>query len=150
VPIASTEQRRREFGARRPLTDANPGLLPQDNAKGIDRFAEDLIVRRERPAGGGETLERRAPESRSTGHREDTGNVDQWTQRPLRELECRETFSDVIHHFNGGNGVIGLHGTNEPGKVGTDVSHGCIRLRNEDITYLAQRLPLGTPVRILA
>jgi lipoprotein-anchoring transpeptidase ErfK/SrfK len=30
------------------------------------------------------------------------------------------------------------------------VSHGCIRLRNADITYLAHLLPLGTPVRILA
>lgn len=59
-------------------------------------------------------------------------------------------FSDVIHHFNGGNGVIGLHGTNEPGKVGTDVSHGCIRLRNRDITTLARLLPLGTPIRIVA
>jgi len=59
-------------------------------------------------------------------------------------------FSTVIHHFNGGDGVIGLHGTNEPTKVGHDVSHGCIRLYNKDITYLARLLPLGTPIRILA
>jgi L,D-transpeptidase catalytic domain len=59
-------------------------------------------------------------------------------------------FSAVIHHFNGGNGVIGLHGTNEPAKVGHDVSHGCIRMYNADITYLAQLLPLGTPIRIVA
>jgi lipoprotein-anchoring transpeptidase ErfK/SrfK len=59
-------------------------------------------------------------------------------------------FSEVIHHFNGGDGVIGLHGTNEPSLVGHDVSHGCIRLRNKDITYLAHLLPLGTPIRINA
>jgi lipoprotein-anchoring transpeptidase ErfK/SrfK len=59
-------------------------------------------------------------------------------------------FSDVIHHFNGGDGVIGLHGTNEPQKVGHDVSHGCIRMRNADITRLAHLLPLGTPIRIVA
>jgi lipoprotein-anchoring transpeptidase ErfK/SrfK len=45
--------------------------------------------------------------------------------------------------------VIGLHGTNEPDSIGRDVSHGCIRLRNRDITALAEKLPLGTPVRIL-
>jgi hypothetical protein len=59
-------------------------------------------------------------------------------------------FSDVLTNFSGGEGVIGIHGTNDPSVVGTDVSHGCIRLRNEDITYLARLLPLGTPVRILA
>jgi len=59
-------------------------------------------------------------------------------------------FSNVLSSFNGGAGVIGIHGTNEPGSVGRDVSHGCIRLRNEDIRYLAERLPLGTPVRVLA
>lgn len=59
-------------------------------------------------------------------------------------------FSNVLTSFAGGDGVIGLHGTNDPSKIGSDVSHGCIRLRNADITYLAHLLPLGTPVRILA
>ena len=59
-------------------------------------------------------------------------------------------FSNVLTSFNGGDGVIGIHGTNDPSAIGHDVSHGCIRLRNADITYLAARLPLGTPVRILA
>jgi lipoprotein-anchoring transpeptidase ErfK/SrfK len=59
-------------------------------------------------------------------------------------------FSNTLTSFNGGNGVIGLHGTNEPQLVGKDVSHGCIRLRNADITSLVHELPLGTPVRILA
>lgn len=59
-------------------------------------------------------------------------------------------FSNVLTSFNGGDGVIGIHGTRDPSSVGRDVSHGCIRLRNADVTYLAERLPLGTPVRILA
>jgi lipoprotein-anchoring transpeptidase ErfK/SrfK len=59
-------------------------------------------------------------------------------------------FSDVLTNFAGGDGVIGLHGTNEPDKVGTDVSHGCIRMTNENITKLAKILPLGTPVQIKA
>jgi lipoprotein-anchoring transpeptidase ErfK/SrfK len=61
-------------------------------------------------------------------------------------------FSNVLKSFNGGTGVIGIHGTNEPEKVGTDVSHGCIRLHNEAIERLVEEigLPLGTPVEILA
>lgn len=58
-------------------------------------------------------------------------------------------FSEVYERYRGGEGVIGLHGTNDPSSIGRDVSHGCIRLRNADITYLARLLPLGTPVRIL-
>jgi len=57
-------------------------------------------------------------------------------------------FSNVYFSFGGGPGAIGLHGTNEPGALGTDVSHGCIRIRNEVITRLAGLLPLGTPVQI--
>ena len=58
-------------------------------------------------------------------------------------------YSGVLSHFGrGGNGQIGIHGTDEPALVGTDVSHGCIRLRNRDIVWLTKRLPLGTPVII--
>lgn len=57
-------------------------------------------------------------------------------------------YSDVIFHFGGGPGQIGLHGTNEPKLLGKSVSHGCIRLSNRHITKLAQRLPLGTPVTV--
>jgi lipoprotein-anchoring transpeptidase ErfK/SrfK len=57
--------------------------------------------------------------------------------------------SGVLSHFGrGGNGQIGIHGTDEPALVGTDVSHGCIRLHNRDIIWLTKRLPLGTPVII--
>ena len=59
-------------------------------------------------------------------------------------------FSNELEEFNGGDGVIGIHGTNEPELIGTDVSHGCIRMSNEAITALAAELPLGTPVHIEA
>lgn len=59
-------------------------------------------------------------------------------------------FSDVLTEFNGGPGDIGIHGTNDPGAIGTDVSNGCIRMSNEGITTLAGMLPLGTPVEIIA
>jgi lipoprotein-anchoring transpeptidase ErfK/SrfK len=58
-------------------------------------------------------------------------------------------YSTVLTHFGaGGNGEIGLHGTNEPQLVGKNVSHGCIRVSNQDVTRLAKFLPLGTPVEI--
>jgi lipoprotein-anchoring transpeptidase ErfK/SrfK len=59
-------------------------------------------------------------------------------------------FSNVIDEFRGGDGVIGIHGTNEPDAIGTDVSHGCIRMSNEAILELVPVLPLGTPVHITA
>jgi len=60
-------------------------------------------------------------------------------------------YSPVLESFAGGQGVIGIHGTNEPEKVGTDVSHGCIRMLDADITRLVTEfgLPLGTPVEII-
>jgi lipoprotein-anchoring transpeptidase ErfK/SrfK len=54
-----------------------------------------------------------------------------------------------LANFNGGDGIIGIHGTNQPDKLGTDVSHGCIRVANAVITQMASYLPLGTPVQIL-
>jgi hypothetical protein len=46
------------------------------------------------------------------------------------------------------DGVIGIHGTNEPGLLPGHVSHGCMRMRNEDILRLAKLLPVGTPLTI--
>jgi lipoprotein-anchoring transpeptidase ErfK/SrfK len=58
-------------------------------------------------------------------------------------------YSDVLMHFgNGGNGQIGIHGTDQPWVIGTSASHGCIRLYNRDIVWLSQHIPIGTPVRI--
>jgi lipoprotein-anchoring transpeptidase ErfK/SrfK len=45
-------------------------------------------------------------------------------------------------------GYIGIHGTNEPGRLPGRISHGCIRLRNGDILRLAALMPVGTPVTI--
>jgi hypothetical protein len=57
-------------------------------------------------------------------------------------------YSNTLTSFNGGPGQLGIHGTNEPQLLGTRVSHGCIRMSNDDITKLAHELPLGTPVQI--
>lgn len=57
-------------------------------------------------------------------------------------------FSTVLNEFGGGPGQIGLHGTDDEGSIGAAASHGCIRMRNDDITELAMLLPLGTPITI--
>ncbi|MEO7181496.1 MAG: L,D-transpeptidase [Gemmatimonadaceae bacterium] len=41
-----------------------------------------------------------------------------------------------------------LHGTDKPESIGRSVSHGCVRLRNEDIEVLYQMVSVGTPVFI--
>ena len=58
-------------------------------------------------------------------------------------------YSGVLgtNRLNMGDGYA-LHGTDVPSSVGTSVSHGCVRLRNEDIETLYQMVPVGTPVYI--
>jgi lipoprotein-anchoring transpeptidase ErfK/SrfK len=45
------------------------------------------------------------------------------------------------------NGV-GIHGTGEPGSIGSRASHGCIRMTVPDVIDLYPRVPVGTPVLI--
>ena len=49
-----------------------------------------------------------------------------------------------------GGGVVGVHGTNTPQLIGQAVSHGCVRLFNDDIQYLRSVVAVGTPVKIVA
>jgi lipoprotein-anchoring transpeptidase ErfK/SrfK len=46
-------------------------------------------------------------------------------------------------------GEYAIHGTNVPGSVGGYVSYGCIRMLNDDITDLYQRVPVGTTVTVM-
>jgi lipoprotein-anchoring transpeptidase ErfK/SrfK len=59
-------------------------------------------------------------------------------------------FSDTITEFNGGDGIIGIHGTNRPASIGEPVSLGCVRVPNEIAAQLAELVKLGTPVEIAA
>lgn len=51
------------------------------------------------------------------------------------------------HRLVLGNGYA-IHGTNVPTSIGQSVSHGCVRLLNEDIAQLYSIVPVGTPVYI--
>jgi hypothetical protein len=48
-----------------------------------------------------------------------------------------------------GGGVVGIHGTNEPQLIPGRPSHGCIRMRNGDITRLWHLIGVGTPIEIV-
>lgn len=58
-------------------------------------------------------------------------------------------YSEVLNDFDGGEGAIGIHGTNRPDAIGDSVSHGCIRMTNDAIIAVSKTLPLGTPVEVV-
>lgn len=48
-----------------------------------------------------------------------------------------------------GSTLYRIHGSNEPNTIGTQVSSGCIRMRNEDVIDLYDRVKIGTKVVVL-
>jgi len=78
-----------------------------------------------------------------------------------QELSCGDNITSRIlwlsgleAGFNLGDGVdsysryIYIHGTDEEGRLGTPVSHGCIRMANQDIINLYDEIGLSTLVYI--
>lgn len=45
-------------------------------------------------------------------------------------------------------GIYGIHGTNRPGSVGFQASHGCIRMFNHDVEHLYKQVSPGMKVQI--
>jgi lipoprotein-anchoring transpeptidase ErfK/SrfK len=81
-----------------------------------------------------------------------------WTPPP--EMLLRRP--DLPRHMAGGPGnplgsralylgssLYRIHGTNEPETIGTNVSSGCIRMLNEDVMDLYNRVPVGTKVIVM-
>jgi lipoprotein-anchoring transpeptidase ErfK/SrfK len=61
--------------------------------------------------------------------------------------------SPVLMNFGGGPGRIAIHGRDGESlldPLGSAASHGCIRIPDGAIRWLASHAPLGTPVRIFA
>jgi lipoprotein-anchoring transpeptidase ErfK/SrfK len=48
-----------------------------------------------------------------------------------------------------GDTLYRIHGSNEPWTIGTQVSSGCIRMRNEDVIDLYGRVPVGARVIVI-
>ena len=76
--------------------------------------------------------------------------------------EMLRTRPDLPRYMNGGpdnplgaramylgSTLYRVHGSNEPWTIGTQVSSGCIRMRNEDVIYLYERVKIGTKVVVL-
>jgi lipoprotein-anchoring transpeptidase ErfK/SrfK len=51
-------------------------------------------------------------------------------------------------HQNGADTLFRIHGTNEPWSIGEQVSSGCVRMLNEDVVDLYERVPVGTTVYV--
>jgi lipoprotein-anchoring transpeptidase ErfK/SrfK len=80
--------------------------------------------------------------------------------RPPDEMIKRRP--DLPHFMAGGPGnplgaralylgdtLYRIHGSNEPWTIGTDVSSGCIRMRDEDVIDLYNRVPVGARVIVI-
>ena len=85
-----------------------------------------------------------------------------WT--PPREMIAREAAKGhyLPAHMEGGpenplgsralylgSTLYRIHGTNAPWTIGYGVSSGCIRMRNEDVVDLYERVPVGTKVIVI-
>jgi lipoprotein-anchoring transpeptidase ErfK/SrfK len=81
-----------------------------------------------------------------------------WTPPPQMMLRR----PDLPPHMDGGPGnplgaralylgssMYRIHGTNEPSTIGQNVSSGCIRMMNEDVIDLYDRVPVGTKVIVI-
>ena len=61
--------------------------------------------------------------------------------------------SEKLKSYDGGPGLVALHGRGGPSlldPLGAALSHGCIRMNNRRIQWLARSLMKGTAVRIRA
>jgi lipoprotein-anchoring transpeptidase ErfK/SrfK len=52
-------------------------------------------------------------------------------------------------HANGQDTLYRIHGTNDPQSIGKAMSSGCIRMLNEDVADLFERVPVGAKVVVL-
>lgn len=81
-----------------------------------------------------------------------------WTPPP----EMLKRRPDLPRHMEGGPGnplgaralylgssLYRIHGTNEPHTIGQNVSSGCIRMMNDDIVHLYDRVGIGTRVKVI-
>ena len=143
--------------------EVDPAWVPPDwhyqeqaikRGLGLARMSRSTVI----PAGGGSVIRVRGSEIVREGP--DGSAV------PLDAADGREIVVNgniVIPPFGVNQrrykGVLGtrrlllgdgyaLHGTNNPSSIGQAVSHGCVRLRNEDIEKLYEMVDVGTPVYI--
>ena len=64
---------------------------------------------------------------------------------PQNPLGARALY---LYNDRGQDTAIRIHGTTEPNSIGRAVSNGCIRMRNEAVMDLFDKVPMGTPVYV--
>lgn len=64
---------------------------------------------------------------------------------PTNPLGARALY---LYTVGGQDTAIRIHGTTEPGSIGRSVSNGCIRMRNEAVMDLFDKVPIGAPVYV--
>ena len=64
---------------------------------------------------------------------------------PQNPLGARALY---LYNDKGQDTAIRIHGTTEPGSIGRSVSNGCIRMRNEAVMDLYDKVPIGAPVYV--
>ena len=74
-----------------------------------------------------------------------SGNTDAQPGGPGNPLGAR-----ALYLFqNGRDTYFRIHGTTQPNSIGRSVSNGCIRMLNEHVKDLYERVPIGTVVTVL-
>jgi lipoprotein-anchoring transpeptidase ErfK/SrfK len=63
-----------------------------------------------------------------------------------RHMECGPANPLGARAMYLGSSIYRIHGTNEPYTIGQNVSSGCIRMMNDDVVDLYNRVPVGTRV----
>lgn len=103
--------------------------------------------------------------AKNYGNKEKIGDMK--TPEGVFRVSDIQNSSNWSHDFGDGNGVIdgaygpyfvrlltpghkgiGIHGTHDNGSIGTRVTEGCIRLRNEDLKILVKQVRVGDVVVI--
>jgi lipoprotein-anchoring transpeptidase ErfK/SrfK len=83
----------------------------------------------------------------TAGEHERLGNIPNFVSGgPQNPMGARALYL----YANGKDTLFRIHGTNQPEYIGSAISSGCIRLTNEDVIDLYNRVKVGMPVVVLA
>ena len=67
---------------------------------------------------------------------------------PARSSPAARRSNPIKARWLGVYDGVGVHGTDARGSIGTNASHGCIRMLIEDVEKLYDEVPVGTPIFI--
>ena len=150
IVIDTASQELRYDGKRYPVSTARNGVGEKNGSFQTPRGRH--IVRAK--IGAGQPLYAVFVRRRPTGeiwtpelHQKHPGR--DWMLTRLLWLSGREVGKNRLREVDTMRRFIYLHGTHDFAEMGKPGSHGCIRMRNEDILKLAKLLPIGTPVTIV-